>query len=257
MTHSTNAELFEYLKGIMHASVTRDRRTNYTKQAKLLWAGKHYLLVKTGPVEGVSEVEVWSREALLLKRGNPTKNAMVEIALAAIDPIHKRWGANFRKVLWTSRSGGIVGGACDSRWSKTTKTLLVHWVKRALEETFDYRLAQFQDTADEINKFSQDMAAIFNDGRRRTMGTIARDGVPYPAGCTYHVMLPGDPGQRARFRFRPSTTNNRVTVHWNDVDLDRKEFEILAEAVLKIVKNREAALGQESTQEVTHDRDED
>lgn len=234
--------LFEHARKVMHQNgCTKDAWTAYTKEAKLVWAGKHYLLIRSGPFEGKKEAEIWSRESLLLGRGNVEKNPMQEIALATIPLVHKNWSDNFRRTLW--RQGSITriadGKFNRRRWSKSLVQDLVEFCEeedRLLPEREAAAIARLDDQ----HGFSQSACKLMQDHGFKVGGTIMVDDIPFPVDHRYRISMLGDTGRQNEFRFRP-TKRREIEVELLRQMFDFDEFEILAEALAKISNKRKEA----------------
>lgn len=238
--NQNDLDLFETAKGIMHRTAcTSDRLTAYTMDAKLVWAGAHYLLIRSGPFEGKKDAEIWSREALLLRRGNPTKNAMVEIALATIPLIHKKWAQNLRRTVWRQGSRAQVahGKFNYRRWSKSLVADLIEFCEEQ-DRSFQEREAKAISNLEESHTFSQGICKLMIDQGFKVCGTTRVDDVQFPCGYRFHVnMVEGTTGRRNEVRLRP-TSRRVVEVELTTQEFDQEEFEFLAEALGKIREKR-------------------
>lgn len=235
--------LFEHACKVMHLNgCTKDERTAYTKEAKLVWAGKHYLLIRSGTFEGKKEAEIWSRETLLLGRGNVEKNPMQEIALATIPLVHKNWPDNFRRTLW--RQGSITriadGKFSRRRWNNALVQDLVEFCEEE-DRLLPGREAAAIARLDDQHTFSQSACKLMQDHGFRIKGTIMIDDIPFPVGHKFRVTMRDGSGLRQdEFRFKP-TKKREIEVELTNQTFDFDEFEILAEALVKISKKRKEA----------------
>jgi hypothetical protein len=234
--------LFDFIKERMAEGSFADRKKNYVKQTKLLWSGQHYLLVRTGPKsdgdEVIRKVVLWSREYLLLKRKDQSDNAMMTIALAALDPVHHVWRSNRSRVLHVT---GRLSGHERFRGKKLTKSVLADMIAFCEDEdrTFFEREAAESNRVNEANKFAQDAVRLVQSAGFKIVGAVEENGVPRPAGARYGATTDGS--TESCFDFKPNSSVD-VNVDISDLEVDSTEFEILVEALGKIQKLKRARL---------------
>lgn len=227
-------KLFTYLKHKMRDDVESLKLTNYTLEAKLLWAGAHYLLVKTGPLYGRRAVEIWSREGLLLRRGNPTENGMFELALATIDLANKSWMLNFRRTLWKQGAAGSYKQFARRRWGKGLLKELIEFCEEE-DRTFLVREALEIERQQKARNFAASACNYVKD-----LG-IELSGKKFTSNKKYQALIEGDRTHRLEFHFTPKSSR-KITFGATNCQLDQEEFELLARAFNEIRKKRKEKL---------------
>jgi len=228
-------ELFSYAKRLMRRETDSLKETVYITKSELLWSGKHYLLIREGPYQGSRGVELWSVEALLLQKGNPTKNGMLEIALASIDPIHRKWKVNKRRTLACSAYASVKA----FRGRRYSKTLCRELIAYCEEQERDFKLREAEEIkhVDDYNEFSKNLVLKAKSlGFEISGAEIGND--PYKedsflADRTYSTSLHMSSTTCERFRFKP-TSSKKVVLKWSQMTMTGEEFEVLLEAVAQI-----------------------
>lgn len=228
---ATDWDIFNYAKSVLRGG--RRRGCRYVRDTELLWAGKHYLLIKTGPGEGRRSTKLFSREYLILSRGNPSGVAMVEVALAAIDPVHHVWRENRHRTLHNTDGTG------DERWRGR------RWSKRLLDELIAY--AQEQDRTflereraealktQSNDAFSQRTVQLVKESGFSVDGVLEFNGVEFPVGSTYKSKIGRNDDDHFEFT---SNAERTITTHVHVLDLSPEEFEIMLDALTRIHKLR-------------------
>lgn len=244
MEHSPIAlELFAFVKKLMRGETESGRETAYTTKSELLWSGKHYLLIREGPYNGSRGVELWSVESLLLQKGNPTKNGMLEIALATIEPIHRMWKFNKRRTLASSGgSYGTVEAFRGRRYCKALRQEMIAYCEEQ-DQTFKLRETEEVNRVDDYNEFSKNLV-LKAKGLGFEVSKLSRSSDPYedsfPAERTYATSLHGSSATAEKFRFKP-TSRKQVLMKWSQMTMTGEEFEVLLEAVAQINSMRKEA----------------
>lgn len=157
---SHDYELLSKIRRMLRRETLNTRTARYAEEVKLLWTNKDYVLVKTGPWSGCSSVYLYSRQRLLCLIGNPYKNAMVEIALASIDPLHNTWQKNYRRKLWEQSDHVLAYPQFSKRrWSKTLLKEMIAYAEKlsadlpqAMEAERELRRAKRQHIRDTCNR---------------------------------------------------------------------------------------------------------
>lgn len=242
MIADSDRALFEQIKLVLCEGKSERRKTNYVRKTELLWVGRHYLLTRTGPKlddgKSIRKVHLWSREWLVLRRGNPESNPMVALALAAIDPIHYAWKGHNRRLL---HSTNVHSGHDRFRGRKLTKTVLAEIITFCEEEdrTFPERERQASAEFEARTSFSQITVQLVKNHEFEVQGLATRNGVEYPVGYTYGAQIGWHHpvGRRDRLDFTPNETKTITARIW-DTEFEPDEFEILLEALGRIHKNR-------------------
>lgn len=233
--------LFDSIKERMTDGNYKTRKSNYITQTELLWSGQHYLLVRTGPKvdagKAVRKVTLWSREYLLLRRKDRHVNAMIALALAAIEPVHHEWRSNRCRLLHKTDGNGHA----RFRGKKFSKSVLSDMVAFCEEEerTFFEREVAESNKLDEANKFSQAAVRFVECAGFKIAGTIEKRDVARPAGERYEATPEGF--AFGGFEFTPNSSVE-VEVEIQNLDLDATEFEILVEALGKIQRLKRARM---------------
>lgn len=252
--------LLRYFKERLHQTMGEARggdRRAYATDAELVWSSKHYLMVRTGPDDGKRTIMLFSREAALLRRGNRDKNAMLEVALATINPVFKTWNANIRRTLWIS---GKYGGGLEElrylRGRRYSKSLLQELIVYAesFEASLDQRLNDYIVGETKIKEFVRGIPKTLLEGGLN-IGGIDRGRSSYKvnpkrmrADQVYHVDLPGEKSSKTRFKFKISRTGT-IKMMWPEFNMTPEEFEVMQKAVVEIARMRADRLAKEETTE--------
>lgn len=219
--------------------------SDYAAKATLLWAGAHYLLVRTGLYQGKREVFLLSRETLLLVRGNKGENAMLAVALATIDPILKNWNDHFKRRLWCSghfpkevlpETRHLNG----TRWSKALRAELTTFAEQQ-DATFDERLQAEADVRRLATEFAERVAA----GVKAQGLPLSDEFDPLRPSRMLGVRIEGANHASEIFLFAPVKLDV-IRVIWQRVHFNLEEFEILTKAVREINALRQSRSPQES-----------
>lgn len=236
--------LFAYIKHLMFAMRSKGSRmtrdSHYIRQTKLLWVGKHYLLVRTGPKSEdesqIRKVRLWSREWLLLHRGNPGGHDMMAVALAAIDPAHRNWTENRFRTL---HSTGPTNGHARFRGRRFSEKLLREIIAFCEEEdrTLPERFRAVSEKFETENVFSKKTVEAVLAHGFEVEGPREQNGVQYPPGHCYRTRL-GYYNSHApieRIDFTPDK-DGEVEVKLNPTSMTPEEFEIFLGAMAQINK---------------------
>ena len=231
-------DLFSDIKRRYHASTGRCTPTALSIRAELLWAGEHYLLVRTGPKQYGREVEIWSREMLLLRRGS-RGNAMMEIALATLDPTIREWRGNTRRVL--HQVGSSYHQFKSRRWGKGLLTDLIAHAKK-LNYEFEDRLEAFKKQRASEHAFSQGICNYVERSGFKVQGNLERNGIAFPVGLNYQFEILPNWSKKLTFL---AARDGTVKVTLTEAVLDGPEFELLVAALRSIREKREFEIAKE------------
>lgn len=214
-------------------------------ETKLLWAGKNYVMVREGPDEGSYCVVLYSRTQVFLKGGDARNNAMMEIALATLDPGHKSWADDYKRELWVSgKHGGGINELRHLRGRRFGKKLVAELVEFAeeLDLTQEQRFAEFKQTRADQRRYANSVGKLFVE---LGVPVLGRDPKRYSQTKHYKSFVP----QKRYSAQLGDKRSLKFTVHRSgqiEVKLDAKfskeEMVFLAEAVALIHKNRAAKI---------------
>ncbi len=204
---------------------------------ELLWAGKHYLLVRQGPYQGERDTMLLNREALLLDRGNRwDDNAMIELALASIHPVHRREEI-LSAALHVSRTKSKRGHEpfVGKRWSKKLVRELIAFVE-IKDVEFPEKEAEWIRAFDIQSGFAEEVATYATDAFDGDVEyPIEKDGVRFPINKRYEASIDGR--RSGEFMFTPRATG-RVSCRLQTTSFSKDEFKLLIDSMEQIRESR-------------------
>lgn len=222
-------EIYNKRNKRLHLSTT-PKPEKLWNDAEVLWSGDHYLMIREGPHLGARLTYLVSREGLLLDWGNPDKNPLVELALAAIHPCHLKDLWNRRELLHCSKADHVSGKnpRFKDRMSPTLQLdMMLYATKRdeafreeevVLKAEFDEAMARSRETA----VYVQNSLKLPIHGKHRYLG------YEFPVGAEMHVDIAGV----LRLHWRASRFSDQISAR---LTLRERECRFSPEQFKKLV----------------------